>query len=387
MDYVSTRETAENWGVSLRYVQRLIEDGRIAGARKYGVSWLIPKDAKKPADPRRARTRPAGAAPAWILLTPTPLLKRNPDAAASAYPSRYRPLLAADVAYRRGDPTPAMDVWRSTPERDPAKLTAAAVATVAAISAGDFDLYDEIQRTVHARMARTRDRRERALLSLPETLAAVSMAAARMTPQWLRDGDFSLFPREQIPLLLYLYTLHLRNINDSSAVLHTAKASYELCVQTHTFTWLDVYNLTLCAQASFDLGDKARAREYLTSAMRLGLPAGMIAPFADYLGTLGGLTEACLDAYYPQYKAPVTALWSRSFRNWMTFHNRFTSENITTILTPQEYQLARYLAHGASYAEAAEQMHLSVGRVKNILLDVYGKLYIKKRSQLAPFLT
>ena len=71
----------------------------------------------------------------------------------------------------------------------------------------------------------------------------------------------------------------------------------------------------------------------------------------------------------------------------MTFHNRFTSENITTILTPQEYQLARYLAHGASYAEAAGQMNLSVGRVKNILLDVYSKLYIKKRSQLAPFLT
>ena len=85
--------------------------------------------------------------------------------------------------------------------------------------------------------------------------------------------------------------------------------------------------------------------------------------------------------------AAITALWSRSFINWMTFHNRFTSENITTILTPQEYQLARHIAYGASYAEAARQMHLSVGRVKNILLEVYGKLYIKKRSQLAPFVT
>lgn len=71
----------------------------------------------------------------------------------------------------------------------------------------------------------------------------------------------------------------------------------------------------------------------------------------------------------------------------MTFHNRFTSENLTTILTPQEYQLARQIARGASYAEAARRMNLSVGRVKNILLDVYGKLCISKRSQLAHFVT
>ena len=260
-------------------------------------------------------------------------------------------------------------------------------ATVAAISAGDFDLYYEIRHAVEHRIAGTKDKRKIALLSLPLTLAAVSMSAVGMTPQWLQDGDFSLFPREHIPLLLYLYTLHLRNTENNEAVLYTAKTSYALCAQTHTFTWLDVYNLTLCAQACFDLGDKKRAKEYLLSAMELGLPAGFIAPFADYLGTLGGLTETCLDACYPQYKAQITSLWNRSFKNWMTFHNRFTSENITTILTPQEYQLARHIARGASYAETAKQMSLSVGRVKNILLDVYGKLYIKRRSQLAPFLT
>ena len=49
--------------------------------------------------------------------------------------------------------------------------------------------------------------------------------------------------------------------------------------------------------------------------------------------------------------------------------------------------MARHIAHGATYAEAARQMNLSVGRVKNILLDVYAKLCINKRSQLVPIVT
>lgn len=266
-------------------------------------------------------------------------------------------------------------------------LTVATIATVAAISAGDFTLYNDIQKVLQNQTAKTKDKRIIAMLSLPSALAAVSMSAISMTPQWLKDGDFSLFEREHIPFLLYLYALHLRNTDNKSAVLYTAKTSYELCAQTNSFTWLDVYNLVLCAQACFDLGDKEQAKEYLLCAMKLGIPAGFIAPFADYLGTLGGLAETCLEAYYPHYKTPVIELWSRSFKNWMTFHNQFTGANITTILTPQEYQLARYIAHGASYAEASEQMNLSVGRVKNILLEVYSKLYINKRSLLARFVT
>lgn len=385
MTYITTKEAAQSWGVSLRLVQRLLAEGRIPGAKKCGDIWLIPRGAEKPADPRRAQKQLREKTPECLLLTPTAFSKRTFTAVTNAGPFGSQALLEADTAYRRGDPKPAAELWRSTPDSDPAKLTAATIATTAAISAGDFGLYYEIQHTVQSLGAKTKDKRERALFSLPPTLAAVSMAAVGMTPQWLKDGDFSLFGREHMPLLLYLYALHLRNIDERKAVLYTAKTSYELCAQTNTFTWLDVYNLTLCALACFDLGERERAQEYLLRAMKLGLPAGFIAPFADYLGSLGGLVEICLDAYYPRYKAPIVALWRRSFKNWMTFHNSFTSENITTILTPQEYQLARIIARGASYVEAARQLNLSVGRVKNILLDVYGKLRINKKSQLAPF--
>lgn len=59
MDYLSAKEAAEKWNISRRRVQILCEEGRIPGAFKLSDVWIIPKDAEKPADRRRARKKTA----------------------------------------------------------------------------------------------------------------------------------------------------------------------------------------------------------------------------------------------------------------------------------------------------------------------------------------
>ena len=54
MEYLTTAEAAERWGITARRVQILCKNGRVDGAVYKGV-WLIPTDAEKPEDPRRAR--------------------------------------------------------------------------------------------------------------------------------------------------------------------------------------------------------------------------------------------------------------------------------------------------------------------------------------------
>lgn len=55
MDFISVREVASKWEISERRVQRLCEDGRIEGVQRFGRSWMIPKNAKKPTDLRKER--------------------------------------------------------------------------------------------------------------------------------------------------------------------------------------------------------------------------------------------------------------------------------------------------------------------------------------------
>ncbi len=48
MDYLTSSEIAEIWGISSRRVTTLCKQGRVKGAVSKGNTWLIPKDATKP---------------------------------------------------------------------------------------------------------------------------------------------------------------------------------------------------------------------------------------------------------------------------------------------------------------------------------------------------
>lgn len=52
MDYMNAKEAADKWGLSVRRVQVLCEQGRVDGVERLGNVWLIPKSAKKPLDGR-----------------------------------------------------------------------------------------------------------------------------------------------------------------------------------------------------------------------------------------------------------------------------------------------------------------------------------------------
>lgn len=55
MEYLTTAEAAEKWGITRRRVVVLCTEGRIVGAIQKGKIWLIPGDAEKPIDGRQLR--------------------------------------------------------------------------------------------------------------------------------------------------------------------------------------------------------------------------------------------------------------------------------------------------------------------------------------------
>ena len=52
MEYLSIKQTAEKWGITVRRIQVLCAEERIPGAVKIGPYWAIPADAEKPCDQR-----------------------------------------------------------------------------------------------------------------------------------------------------------------------------------------------------------------------------------------------------------------------------------------------------------------------------------------------
>jgi hypothetical protein len=52
MDYLSSKQAAKKWGVSVQRVQLILKQGRVPGAFLIGNSWVIPANAEKPKDQR-----------------------------------------------------------------------------------------------------------------------------------------------------------------------------------------------------------------------------------------------------------------------------------------------------------------------------------------------
>jgi DNA-binding CsgD family transcriptional regulator len=117
--------------------------------------------------------------------------------------------------------------------------------------------------------------------------------------------------------------------------------------------------------------------------MALTLSHGFITPFAEVVTAFGGLIERCLERVFPVYYGAVLGQWRRTWKNWILFHNQFTKDNITLMLTLREYHIAVLAARRVPYAKIAEQYHISVGRVKNIMLEIYEKLLISGRDELS----
>ena len=55
MEFLTTKQAAELWGISARRVALLCAQGRIPGTVKAGKTWLLSPDAQKPLEPRMGK--------------------------------------------------------------------------------------------------------------------------------------------------------------------------------------------------------------------------------------------------------------------------------------------------------------------------------------------
>lgn len=52
MEWMTIKEVATLWGLSVRRTTILCNNGKVDGARKLGSFWVVPKGASKPIDGR-----------------------------------------------------------------------------------------------------------------------------------------------------------------------------------------------------------------------------------------------------------------------------------------------------------------------------------------------
>jgi len=386
MEYISTTNAAEKWGVSLRQVQRLLAANRIPGAKRYGRLWMAPADAHKPGDPRKKNTlsqKPLLADLTRIIAATTlPMPRANPDAILETITEeRLRLQYRGELAYLRGDFTATKHCFHQTEGDSAARLRASSVAIAAAISLGDYPFYQEVE-TFLTEFVSTKESDEiTAIAELNLSTAYVSAGALNMVPAWLKDGDFSALITQARPDAAYKRAKYFQFLGQPESMLAISQTALELCKTKSEISFHCIYFRVLCAIACCTLRRFEEANCWLREALNIALPLGFITPFAESATAFGGLLESCLKQEYPQYYEIVTKQWECTFTNWLTFHNRFTKDNITLILSLRDYQIAQLAARGVPYKKIADQFQMSVGTLKNKMQVIYEMLFIYEKHR------
>ena len=391
MEYISADEIAKKWDISLRQVQRLLAANRIRYAKKLGRSWMIPIDAEKPTDMRLKKKAPQKSL--WTDLNyvinnmVVTVMSDNPDAVFDALTDkRMRNFCEGAFSYARGDFTRTIYCYKQSEGDEAAKLCTSFYAIAAAISIGDYHFYTEIERFLKDIIEADDCREVTAIAELSLATAHLSAMAPNLIPDWLKEGDFSAIPLKIRLEAVFKRVQYLRCLGEYQSMLDIAQTALVFFDSPQEISHPCTYLKLMCAVACYALERQEEAEHWLLDTMKSNLPHGFITPFAELISPLGGLMEKCLKQHFPMHYNKIIGQWNFTFKNWVIFHNRFTKDNITSILSLRDYQMAMMAVRGISNAKIAEQFNISVGRLKIIMSGIYGKLFIKNRKELAKYI-
>jgi len=393
MDYRTVTETAEKWGISSRRVHEYLTDERINGAARFGYAWMIPSDAKKPEDPRRERKhlplKSLNSDVAEVIAETAGLYLpwNNPDSILDTVKERYRLFYMGWLAYLRGDYIRTKQCFTEITKTgdDAMRLRAGVMGISAAISTGDYPFYLQIESYCKSMIESDLGSNVKAIAEYALATAYGGTFVPVLMLDWQKSGDISAFPRLLKPEILCRRTGDLHFFKKYESVFDVAQTAMAYDEPERGLSFVSIHQRIYCAAACCSLFRYDEAKKYLHDVMFVCLPRGFIVPLAEELPLFGGLMEQVLELDYPAYYADVTGLSERIIPSWLDFHNHFTKDNITLILTRKEYQIALLVARRVPYAKIAELQCVSVSRIKGVMGVVYDKLFIRNRNELAKY--
>ena len=397
MNYISVREAAQRWQVSLRLAQRYCAQGRIPGARKIGGSWAVPEEAEKPGDPRRAgRRAPAEAAEAVRLtgLSLMPLMNTSfvpghcRAAIAAMEDGPRKDIALAEYAYFSGNPEEAARAAEPylTSGDLGLKLSACWIYGYASLALGAISrsrlALGEVENVL-----RSTGEASPALHALAGFVAASAAVLLHLPlPEGLpRTEDFfPLLPPGLRAFALYVqaHYLYLQEDYEKSAGMVEAT----LAMQGESYPIPAIYLHLVAVMDYMSLRQPEQAQRHLLSAWELAWPDDLIEGFGEHHGLLGGMLEAVIKKRWPEDFKRIIAITYRFSLGWRRVHNPATGHDVADNLTTTEFATAMLAARGWTNREIGEHMNISPNTVKRHISVALQKLGIDHRQDLKQYM-
>ena len=410
--YISVSAAAEKWGISVRSVQNLCKNGKIAGAKRFGNSWSIPEDAARPEDGRRKNQ---SGIPHWHqpLIRKSPFLmmtdlysepgKADEAIAAVSYHPEAQALMTAEIAYVRGDIDKAYEYCKLFLENHSgfyAVLSGGMIIALCALWKGDIDMYRKARKHIYEAPCNSDSDRDIVLLST--AVVDLSIRNTRDFPEWFQRGCLDRLPVDSFPAARVQYLKYLTVGTQLLAAHNMEFAGLKAMdlMRTHPFiielmvsqavvekSVLEEIHLRMLAAVCYNhIGERALAVAHLDKAIKLCVADRMYGLLAEFCRILGTLMEERLDAIAAEIAPTVKKLYKIYNAGWTKVHNIVMERRFFEKLTTREREVARLAAFGLTNQQIAAHFYLSEASVKSIIKNAKDKTGANSRAELGEYI-
>lgn len=315
----------------------------------------------------------------------------DPDRALLKLKGEDRFFAEAELALARCEFARARKLFEKLSQSERYLHQAIRIGVNVAIGLGDLRFLDSVLRLKEQfRLSAGEDSTRRVLADLTEGWLAQWLWLPTGYPEWIVRFDYSGgVPEPWWHPAAYLGVMARLNAGQ----FESAYAAAALLMSFSVMLWrpkaclsaASIYLRMARAICCRETGRLEEMRKWLTEVIRETVPHGIILPYLLFMsGSRKSPTEEILAEVAPKEVARYRKLRRTYFVNLIRARNHITGEKVTEDLSLREFYLAMLLKRGMTYKELAARFDLSVGRIKNILLELYQKLHIHSRSQLEP---
>lgn len=152
------------------------------------------------------------------------------------------------------------------------------------------------------------------------------------------------------------------------------------------FPSVEVYLNLVASMAASNLHDGTQAAAFFHQAWQIAEQEDYIQPFVEHHGLLQGQIEKHIRDRKPELYGRIAEKVMAFSRGWMKIHNPNSVNKVTDRLSPYEFSLAMLAVKNKSNQEIADYMHISINTVKFHLSNIYQKVGVSNRSELAKYM-
>lgn len=411
MQYITVKEAAEKWGITMRRVQDLCRSHQIHGAVRWGRDWMIPADVRRPVDRRRKAEEHAHVPVNAQLPRKNPAIAMSniyntpgsADAVADSLSNRPEAaaLFRSQIAYCRGELETACSIAKGLLEEPcghDLQIGCGIILANCAVTLGDRDLWKQAKNAI--KTAPCHGTQDRYAVDFWLAAAECEIRETVNFPLWFARGSFDVLPGDSFPGARVYYLRYLYLLGNAYAMGHHGEPDAQnkmgffsnvaepLIAQNRKEGALiaEIYTRLICAGTYHDLGNDAMAIHHLDRAIALALPDRLYMILAEYRRQMDFLMDERLNVADPVAAGKVKNLNKQFLSGWTVMHNSELGKMVSNELTTREREVAKHATFGLSNKEIAQRLNISVNTVKQSLRAAMDKTGAMRRNELFHYL-